>query len=54
MRHGRFTEEQIVGILREQEPGLKTPEACRPQEGPPALFAAPSPRSDGLMAMMAG
>ena len=29
MKHNRFNEEQIIGILREQENGLGTAEVCR-------------------------
>ncbi|KQY18573.1 transposase [Rhizobium sp. Root482] len=29
MKHSRFTDEQIIGILKEQESGLRTADVCR-------------------------
>jgi putative transposase len=31
MRKGRFAEEQIIAILREQEAGMATAKVCRPR-----------------------
>jgi putative transposase len=29
MKHSRFTDEQIIGILKEQESGMRTAAVCR-------------------------
>lgn len=29
MKHSGFTEEQIIGVLKEQEAGMKTSDLCR-------------------------
>lgn len=38
MRESRFTEVQIIGMLKEQETGMATAEVCRRHGLSPALF----------------
>ena len=48
MKRSKFTEEQIIGILREQEAGAKTAELCRRHGISSATFYAWKARFGGM------
>lgn len=48
MKPSRFTEEQIIGILREQETGAKTADVCRKHGVSSATFYKWKARYGGL------
>ena len=48
MKKSRFTEEQIIGMLKEQESGVKTAELCRKHGISPATFHTWNGRYGGM------
>ena len=53
MKRSRFTEEQIIGILREQEAGVATAELCRKHGISTATFYAWKAKFGGMEASQA-
>lgn len=48
MREGRFTEAQIIGMIKEQEAGMATAEVCRRHGLSPATFYKLKAKYGGL------
>ena len=48
MRKSRFTEAQIIGMIKEQEAGMATAEVCRKHGLSPASFYKPKAKYGGM------
>ena len=48
MRKSRFTETQIIGMIKEHEPGMPTAEVCRKHGLSPATFYKLKARFGGM------
>jgi putative transposase len=48
MKKSRFTEEQIIGMIKEQEGGVKTADLCRKHGISPATFYTWKARYGGM------
>lgn len=54
MKHSRFTDEQIIGILKEQESGVRTADVCRKHGISEATFYKYKAKFGGIRQAFAG